>query len=267
MAYFRHSNIDFYFEEYGSGSALILSHGLGRDLVQMRELVSEPENLRVVLYDNRAHGRTSSAGDPQRLTFSEMADDVAALMDNRDIPAAVVGGISMGAGIALAFGRRHRSRTRALVLGRPAWLNTPHPPNLSILSTIADLIEKHGCMRGLSLFQGSDAYGSLKECFPYTAESLIRLFSTQRPEAMVLALRFIPRSTPFESYDQLRDLKIPSLVLANRNDPMHPFEYAQRWAASIPFAKLCELPSKSESLEQHRRKFRLVVSEFVSSVC
>ena len=59
--------------------------------------------VRVILYDNRGHGRTSGIGDASRLTFPLMAEDMAALLDHLAVPAAAVGGVSMGAGISMAF--------------------------------------------------------------------------------------------------------------------------------------------------------------------
>jgi 3-oxoadipate enol-lactonase len=266
MPYFYRDNIDFYFEEYGSGSPFIISHGLGGNLAQIRELIGELPNISLILYDNRGHGRTSAVGDPKKLNFSEMADDMAALLDRLGIPAAFIGGVSMGAGIALAFSRRHRDRARGFILSRPAWLNVPNPPNLSILGTIADLVEKHGSKSALQLFRNSETFISLKECFPETARSLIELFSPSSIEKIVLPLRFIPASVPFESFDQLQSIVEPTLVVANHKDPVHPFEYAERLTSAIPSAALREIPSKSVSVEEHRHQFQRLLTEFLSGV-
>ena len=104
MAYFRHSEVDFHFEEYGRGTPLIFSHGLGGNLAQVQEELGELPGVRLILYDNRGHGRSSATAGTARPSFSRMAADMAALLDELDIPAAVVGGVSMGAGIALKFG-------------------------------------------------------------------------------------------------------------------------------------------------------------------
>jgi pimeloyl-ACP methyl ester carboxylesterase len=266
MPFFHRDNIGFYFEEYGSGPAFIFSHGLGGNLAQTRELIGDLPDVHLILYDNRGHGRTSEVGDPARLKFSVMADDMAALLETLGIPAAIVGGVSMGAGIALAFSRRHKVRARALILSRPAWLNIPNPPNLSILFTIADMVQKHGRERALQLFENLDVYTLLKLSSPETARSLRELFSARSIEAIVQTLRSIPASVPFESFDKLRTIDMPTLVLGNHNDPIHPFEFAERLAASIPSAQLREIPSKSDSLKEHQDKFRSLVAEFLSTV-
>ena len=45
-----------------------------------------------------------------------LADDVAALLDERGIERAIIGGVSMGGYLAMAFLRRHRARAAAVVL-------------------------------------------------------------------------------------------------------------------------------------------------------
>src|SRR5437899_8088749 len=117
-----------------------------------------------------------------------MAADSAALLDELDSPAAVVGGVSMGAGIALKFGTQYKSRTSALILSRPAWLNEPSPPNRSVICRIAEMIERYRRERGLHLFDKSEVYTSLKESFLQTARSLQEPFSCRVIDASVLVL-------------------------------------------------------------------------------
>src|SRR6266404_336054 len=51
------------------------------------------------------------------------ADDLIAFMDHLQLQMAVLGGISMGAAVALKAALRYPERCLALVLCRPAWLN------------------------------------------------------------------------------------------------------------------------------------------------
>src|SRR5207245_8784188 len=168
--------------------------------------------------------------------------------------AAVIGGVSMGAAIALNFCRHYKARAKALILSRPGWLNSPNPPNLSIISSIADSVERHGRERGLQLFENSEMYSSVKAASPATARSLVETFSTPGIEARIPAIRSILASAPFHSIEDLQEIRVPTLVLGSQGDPVHPFEYAERLAISIPSAQLCKIPSKSENLQQHREK-------------
>jgi pimeloyl-ACP methyl ester carboxylesterase len=266
MPYFRHSEVNFYFEECGTGVPLIFSHGVGGNLAQVRRELGELPGVRLIFYDNRAHGRTAGTADGARPSFSLMAADMAALFDHLEIPAAVVGGVSMGAGIALTFGVQYKSRTRALILSRPAWLSKPNPSNLAVIESIAEMIEGYGRERGLQLFENSEIYMSLESSFPYTARSLKETFSVPGIERNVSGFRAIMASTPFDSFDDLKKIDVPALVIGNRDDPIHPFEHAEHLAASIPFACLREIPPKSNGLEEHQRRFRSCVAEFMGGL-
>ena len=104
--------------------------------------------VRLLSFDARGHGGTIALLDPERLTFSSFADDLCSLLDHLTIHAAVVGGISMGAGVALNFALRFPDRALGLILCRPAWLHERSPKNLQVYPQIASLIEHEGVIKG-----------------------------------------------------------------------------------------------------------------------
>jgi pimeloyl-ACP methyl ester carboxylesterase len=266
MPYFRHDNLQFSFEEHGSGKPFVFSHGLGGSLERSLELTHQLPNIHLILYDNRGHGRTRPLGDLEKLTFEAMAGDMAALLDYLNVPSAFVGGVSMGAGISLAFCLRYPQRVKALILNRPAWLDAPNPPNLSILTTIAQLVERLGLERARAEFEHTEPYRDLERRYPGSAKSLTDLFNTENSDALVASLRSIPSSAPVDSLDKLTTLGVPSLVLGNRNDPLHPFELALTLAQTIPGARFYEIPSKSEDMNGHFQQFRQIVTQFLSTL-
>ncbi len=266
MNSFERDALSFGFEEYGSGIPLIFSHGLGGNLTQMRDLIGPLEGVRVIVYDNRGHGRTSGVGDPDKLTFACMADDMAAVLDRLRINSAVIGGESMGAGISLAFWRRHRPRVRALILSRPAWLNASFPHNLAMQGTVGSLIEDFGRAEASARLAQSDAFIELQASHPESAKSLMRTLQDPTNKNLALLYKTIPASVPFQHFAELRDIDAPTLLLASHNDPFHPFEYAARLAAAIPGATLQNFPSKNENLDEHLKVFRRRVSEFIATL-
>jgi hypothetical protein len=62
----------------------------------------------------------------------------------------------------------------------------------------------------------------------------------RRLDALVLALREVPRSRPFEALEELEQLELPTLVVASHDaaDPGHPFEIAAAYAEHLPQARL-----------------------------
>jgi pimeloyl-ACP methyl ester carboxylesterase len=107
---------DIYYEVHGKGQPLILIMGIGYDatlwgLYQIPELSKE---FKVIVFDNRDSGRSSQAADSYAIT--DMADDVAGLMDGLEIEKAHILGISMGGMIALEFALRYPNRLDKLIL-------------------------------------------------------------------------------------------------------------------------------------------------------
>jgi len=266
MPYLERNGLKFNFEEFGSGVPLIFSHGLGGNLTQARELIGPMNGFRVILYDNRGHGETTGDPDHSPLNFESMADDMAAVLDRAGVPSAVVGGVSMGAGISIAFWRRHPERVRALILSRPAWLNSPYPANLEVLGEISRLFGELGAAAALAKVEEIDAFAALRRSYPETAQALMQNLQNARDANIAKVYRSILASVPFEDFGELRSIRVPVLVLANHDDPIHPFELAARLVATIPGAILREFPSKHQSVEEHQQGFRLNVTNFLRSL-
>ena len=111
----RIDDIQFAYDDVGVGHAVVLIHGypFNRSLwtEQAEALTSR---FRVVTPDLRGFGESDSSEGP--VTMNRMAQDVAKLMDHMGIEQAVIGGLSMGGYVALAFVKQFPSRVKALVL-------------------------------------------------------------------------------------------------------------------------------------------------------
>ena len=72
----------------------------------------------------------------------------------------------------------------------------------------------------------------------------------RHPEALVAALREVPRSRPFGSLAELEGLEVPALVVASHDaaDPGHPYAVAAEYAARIPGARLVIEPEGQSPL-------------------
>ena len=111
----RVRGIEMAYDDRGHGPAVVLLHGFPFDRSMWDEQADAlAGSYRVITPDLRGMGETTAGDGPA--TMDEMAHDVAALMDKLGVERAVVGGLSMGGYVALAFYRRHRLRARALLL-------------------------------------------------------------------------------------------------------------------------------------------------------
>lgn len=111
----RIDDIQLAYDDVGVGPAVVLIHGypFNRSLwtEQTDALTSR---CRVVTPDLRGFGESDASEGPA--TMNRMAEDVAKLMDHLGIDQAVIGGLSMGGYVALAFVKQFPSRVKALVL-------------------------------------------------------------------------------------------------------------------------------------------------------
>jgi pimeloyl-ACP methyl ester carboxylesterase len=118
MAQGKFANVNglrLYYETYGAGRPLILLHG-GFGVIGMFEqnLPALAENRQVIAVELQGHGHTADIDRP--LSFEQMADDVAALIEHLGIQDADLLGYSLGGGVALQTAIRHPDLVGRLVL-------------------------------------------------------------------------------------------------------------------------------------------------------
>src|SRR5215210_5506425 len=107
--------VDLHVRETGEGVPVILLHAFPLSSAMWLEQRNDlADTCRVVTPDLHGFGGSQLGDDPPSLDL--MADDVAAVLDRLDLPEVVLGGLSMGGYVAMAFLRRHRGRVSALLL-------------------------------------------------------------------------------------------------------------------------------------------------------
>jgi pimeloyl-ACP methyl ester carboxylesterase len=263
MPFFEHDGIHFHYRDEGAGLPFLFQHGLGADLNQPFALFRPPPGVRLIAFDARAHGQTRPIGPEEKIRLATFADDLGALMDDLSIARAVVGGISMGAAITLNFALRNPGRVIGLVQSRPAWLDAPNPWNVRIFSLIAQLLREHGRVQAKELFRQTAEYLETLRRWPDVAASLTAQFDQPEVEASAFKFERIITDAPSHDRREWSTIKVPTLVLANQKDPVHPFEYGDVLAKLIPGAEFRELTPKSVSLEQHNADVQRWLDEFL----
>src|SRR5688572_9280268 len=101
------NGLKMYYEIHGSGEPVVLLHGAFMAIADDWSVwISELSKTRkVIAVDMQGHGRT---GDIKRdITYENLADDVAGLLDHLKIPRADIVGYSLGAGVAIQCAIRH----------------------------------------------------------------------------------------------------------------------------------------------------------------
>jgi pimeloyl-ACP methyl ester carboxylesterase len=244
-------------EQSGDGPPVVLLHGLTatRNYVIHGSKALERAGHRVIAYDARGHGRSS--GGPH-YDYATLAADLNAVMDASGVEEAVLAGASMGAHTAVRFALDQPERVRALVVITPAF-DPDATPDTARWDRLADGLANGGVEGFL------EAYGppAVPERWRETVERIIRrrMGEHEHPDALADALRGVPRSRPFEAWDDLARIEVPALVVASQDDadPEHPLHIGERYATTMPAARLVtESPGDSPLAWQGGRLARAI---------
>ncbi len=101
----------------GPALPLVLSHGFGATAeMWLPNVAALSAGREVVTWDLRGHGQTQSPLDQGLYTAAACVEDLAALLDETGFERAVIGGLSLGGYLSLAFYRKYPERVAALVL-------------------------------------------------------------------------------------------------------------------------------------------------------
>ena len=222
----------------GSGqSTLVLVHEMGGTLDSWDQVLPALNNTRRVLrYDTRGAGLSEKIRG--KVTFDDMADDLAAVLDATGVTGQVaLAGTAVGAAIAIHFAVRHAGRAGALVVTSPA-TGVPADRRQATLDRAA-AAEAKG-MRAL-------AEQSLAASYPpevrHNAEEFRKFrarWLANDPESFGAINRMLANSTVTE---ELPRIACPTLVIGCTHDRLRPPASVEPMARRIPGAEFLEINS------------------------
>src|SRR6202790_1314458 len=228
MPKLNRDGIQIYYEVHGSGPPLLLTHGYSSTSAMWQgQIEALSKHHKLGLWDSRGPGPSDYPGDPRTYSEALTVADMAALLNEVGTHSAIVGGLSLGGYMSLAFYRAHPERVRALLIidtgpgfkkndARDAWNKRANDTG--------DRFEREGltllkaASRERSTVSHRDALGLARAA---------RGMLIQR-DARVIEL--------------LPEIKVPSLIVVGADDT--PFLAASDYmAAKIPDAKKVVIPA------------------------
>ena len=242
----------------GEGPTVIFQHGLGGDEAQVSAHFPE-QGFRRLTLECRAQGR-SDAGDPASYSIQTFADDVIAFADSRSVKRFAMGGISMGAAIALNIAVNHPNRVTALILARPAWAWTKAPENMQPLAEVAHYLRQGS----KEAFEKSELGRRLAKEAPDNLASMLGFFDRPDPATTAKLLSAIAADGPGVTREQAASIRVPTLVIGNGLDIVHPIPLAETLARQIPGAQFIKIAPKSLDKVVHAQEFKEAVRRFLS---
>src|SRR6478735_7303344 len=225
--------VKIYYEVHGSGPPLLLTHGYSSTSGMWQgQIAALSKHHQLVLWDMRGHGQSAYPEDASAYSEALTVADMAAVLDAVGAEQAIVGGLSLGGYMSLAFYRAHPERVRALLIidtgpgfkkddARDAW-------NKRARDT-AERFEREGLevLKSLSR-ERSDVTHRDASGLALAARGML----TQRDARVI---------------ETLPDIKVPSLIVVGADDT--PFLAASDYmAAKIPGAQKVVIPAAGHAV-------------------
>ena len=165
----------------------------------------------------------------------------------------------MGAAIALRIAVIAPHRVKALILARPAWAWDSSPENMSVFKLLVGYVEK----QDKAGFEAMAVAKDFAVNAPDNYASLLKLFEKPNPKMIAKLHHDIASSGPEVSEQQVHGLLVPTLVLANAIDIIHPITLAQNLSKAIPNSHFIEIAPKAINRLKHFVDFHTAVTDFL----
>jgi pimeloyl-ACP methyl ester carboxylesterase len=117
MARLDRDGVAIHYEVHGQGPAILLSHGYSATCRMWDgQIAALKDRYRVIVWDMRGHGQSDYPTDAVAYSEAATVEDMAAVLRACGEARAVIGGLSLGGYMSLAFHRVHSGMTRALMI-------------------------------------------------------------------------------------------------------------------------------------------------------
>ncbi len=202
------NGINLYYETHGTGRPMILLHGgLGSGEMFGPTLPTLAEHHQVILPDLQGHGRTADIDRP--IDIRLMADDIAALIDHLGLDKPDVVGFSLGGGVAFFTASKYPDKVGKLV--------------------IASANIRRDAIPAEMLAQQSQVNAAAAEFMKDTPMYQLYQRVAPHPENFGKLLDKIGEAMAkdFDFSEEVRALKVPTLIVAADADMAPPSHYVE----------------------------------------
>src|SRR4051794_31276955 len=104
MAGIDRDGVKIYYEVHGEGPPLLLTHGYSSTSAMWHGQVDAlAKDHKLILWDMRGHGQSDYPDDPAAYSEALTVGDIAAILDVVGTERAIIGGLSLGGYMSLAF--------------------------------------------------------------------------------------------------------------------------------------------------------------------
>jgi len=236
----------------GRGSPLLFLHGIGGNRHSWDAQVEFfSRHFRAASWDARGYGESDDYDGP--LQFSAFTSDVARVMDHLGAQRFHLAGLSMGGRIARNFALAHPERLKSLVLANTS-------PGFGALSPsqVTAFIEQRKNLQPAA--QAKRLLGPNPH--PSACDKLVAALSAVHRESY---LKTVEASVAQDLAAPVEKIRVPTLVIGGKHDPLYSIDIARGLAGRIPGARLVELDCGHVSNLEMPDQFNSVVLEFLQT--
>jgi pimeloyl-ACP methyl ester carboxylesterase len=221
MPYLNRDGVNIYYEERGSGPAVLLSHGYSASARMWKgQMEALSDRYHLIAWDMRGHDRSDSPENPALYSHETTVADMAAILDACGAQRAVIGGLSLGGFMSLAFNLAHPNRVTALMLFDTG-------PGYKKDGPREEWNKMAGSMAGALERKGLEAMGVGAE---------VRIAHHRSAQGLAHAARGMLAQSDGRVIESLPSIKVPTLVLAGAKD-LQFLAATDYMAAKIPGAE------------------------------
>jgi pimeloyl-ACP methyl ester carboxylesterase len=227
--------------------AVVLAHGFSASLHAWEPWVARlGGEYRIITLDLPGHGLTRAPSDFKASTTASVAV-VDQLTRQLGVDRFVIGGNSMGGGVAWNYALAHPDRVRGLILVDAAGWPDPDrnregaPLVFKLLGNPVGRMILRNADPGLMAEKGlKQAYGDDRLVTPQLVTRYVELARAPGHRAILTSGRGAPARpvTP----DTFKAIRAPTLVMTGEKDALIPAAHARGFASAIPGAKLVTYP-------------------------
>lgn len=251
MPTINRDGVNIYYEDHGTGPAVLLSHGYSATTrMWAGQVEALKDRYRVITWDMRGHGQSDSPNDPKAYSEAATVDDMAAILSHLGIDKAVIGGLSLGGYMSLAFNLAHPSMVRALMLfdTGPGYKNPVGREGWNVTA-----------MKRAETFEakGLDALGGSAE---------VRVSQHRSAQGLAHAARGMLAQFDSRIIESLEHIAVPALVLVGEKD--QPFLGATDYMANkIPGCTKVMIPDAGHAANLDQpAAFNAAIEAFLASL-
>lgn len=249
MPTLNRDGVKIHYEVHGEGPAILLSHGYSATCRMWDgQIEAFKDRHRVIVWDMRGHGQSDYPDDQNLYSEALTVEDMKAILDACGVDRAIIGGLSLGGYMTMAFHLAHPERCRALMLfdtGPGYKKNEAREEWNSMAIARAERLEKEG----LAALGPSDE---------------VRMAQHRSADGLARAARGMLTQVDSRVINSLETIGVPTLVLVGAEDKnfLNAIDYI---AKKIPGSTKVVIPEAGHAANLHQpEKFNEAMEQFIS---